>query len=1353
MAPVLKPAQIAKLRDITTLETLIEYLHDELDWPLDLDNIDDAYFDYDADEIGLDPANAAKIKSIKQLRPSNNKQPWGIFFVEFNDKQLPIVALRRILRGLVVKRRNAGADRYRWQTTDLLFVSAFGEVGDRQITFAHFTDESEHGDLPVLRVLGWDPTDNGLQLTQVANSLHENLHWPSLPEDVETWRVQWASAFRLKVNQVINDSKSLAALLAVLAARIRNRADAVLLLESERGPLRKMAKAFRESLISDLDDNRFADMYAQTVTYGLFAVRVSRASGGLVADDLHSFVSTTSPFLKEMLGSFLDASGRSRSRANRIDFDELGINDLVEALRAAPVEAIVAAFGSERPDDDPVIHFYENFLKAYDNELRVQRGVFYTPKSIVSYIVRSAHELLQIEFGLVDGLADISSWSEVLKKRPDLKLPALTDESGDKRTISPEEPFVQILDPATGTATFLVEVIDVIYRTLTAKWTLQRLTSAQQVATWNDYVPKHLLPRLHAFELMMAPYAIAHMKISLKLADTGYLFATDERARIYLTNALEPWAKQLPLIGFDALAHEASAVNEIKLKKHFTVVIGNPPYSASSWNMGIWITELAEDYKRTVRREESQIQALSNDYIKFLRFGAWHIERTGVGVLGLITGHGYLQGTQPRDLRKHLSSNFDKCYCLDLHGSVRRAGTRDIEDEPVFEIMTGVAILLGVRCAPHEKRASTVLESLTGRTEKKFKYLRERTALTTLSPDAVFHPIAPYYYFAQSATPQNVSDEYFRFPDLPAIFGTGNRQEDKEIYWATGFTSQQDELAISFSESELVQKMQALAESESFNDLRRSYRLCTTDQWNYLEAKDFVKNGLWKKHVEQVLYRPFDRRWTVLHKHVLTILRNQVMSQFSHGKNQNLGLISSRAVNDLTYAHCFVTNERVDRTFISSKTSTNAYVFPLFFKANDMYGQQQRPNFSRGFLASLATVLGLDQTGEFGIPEGLTANDIFHYTYALLHCPAYRNRYSEILKIDFPRLPLTGNLKLFLELAKLGAELVEHHLLVSPTTGKPIVKFAGSASPAVEKVSWSENNVWLDFAQTIGFSGVQENVWKFHVGGYQVCEKWLKDRKGHKLSNKDIVHYQEIVVSLSETIRLMAEIDRAVEAAGGFPRAFSSLPASSGASAKATDAESTHAMQKARRAPETKSAVDIASLFEGLDPVAPPVSKRLLASASSKRHVKANEIGANDAMAAFRECLAHGQLARGELIRDAAHALGVERAGKLIKEVLDGHLRAAVRRGIVANERGMIRLAGRTIEDFERDVLKDQFVAALAAEGHGWVGRTDAIRAFARWLGFTRTGEKIEAKANSLINGLLREGRLEAEGTSIRKAR
>ncbi|MBA3350863.1 MAG: hypothetical protein H0U23_00245, partial [Blastocatellia bacterium] len=630
--------QIERLRGIKTLPQLLAYLRDELDWPIDADDTESITFDYDASELGLDEKSAVRIKEIKQLRPLSGNQPWGIFFVNFEKKRLPVMVMRRILRSLVFKKRTSAnkSDRQAWHASDLLFVSAYGEEDDRAITFAHFVEDEDLGGLAELRVLGWDDDDTPLKYDYVAHTLHEKLRWrDEYQRDQTAWRDNWREAFELRHREVITTSRQLASKLADLAKKIRARVRSVLRYEDGFGQIRKLHAAFRKALIHDLTDDDFADMYAQIITYGLFSAAVSRPAG-IQGENIVDMVPVTNPFLRDMLQTFLNLSGRK----GKIDFDELGIQEVVALLNSPSthLDAVLRDFGNRTQREDPVIHFYEDFLREYDAKKKIQRGVFYTPQPVVSYIVRSVHELLQTEFGLEDGLASTVTWGEMEKSAAAFRIP---------EGVKPDQPFVQILDPATGTATFLVEVIDVIHGHLKAKWDKRGLKSmpalprssfprlaASFTEYWNQYVALALLPRVHGYELMMAPYAIAHMKIGLKLAETGYRFGTEERARIYLTNALEPWVKQLPLIGFDALAHEAAAVNEIKRHKRFTVVIGNPPYAGISSNMSESVRRIVEAYKMVDGESLNERKLwLQDDYVKFIRFGQMTIDHARIGIL------------------------------------------------------------------------------------------------------------------------------------------------------------------------------------------------------------------------------------------------------------------------------------------------------------------------------------------------------------------------------------------------------------------------------------------------------------------------------------------------------------------------------------------------------------------------------------------------------------------------------------------------------------------------------------------------------------------------------------------------
>ena len=1126
------PAASEKLRGVKNFTSLISYLRKELHWPIETENWDDLTFEYDAEELGLQKEYAHVISKLWQLRPLDSRQPWGIFFVEFKKKQLPIVVLRRILRGLVIKKRASAkaAEKPSWAADDLLFISALGDEKERELTFAHF--KTSEADLPTLRVLGWDGDDTFRKLEYLDQTLHQHLSWPEDTSKPKEWLENWSKPFRHRPGHTIRTAKELAEALADLAIRIRDAAKTVMKAESEKGKFRTLHKAFKESLIHDLEPDDFADTYAQTITYGLLTAAISRTdmSAGskgtaVIVENVADMVPITNPFLKEILQEFLLAGGRK----GKLDFDELGVQDVAELLRGDDTDlpAVIRDFGNQTRGEDPVIHFYEHFLAAYDKAQKKQRGVFYTPQPVVSYIVRSVHELLQTEFGLADGLADTTTWGEMLKKHPGLKLPPLTDEPGEKRTISPDEPFVQILDPATGTATFLVEVIDVIHKTLSEKWVKEGLAKNKQNEWWNDYVPKHLLPRLHAFELMMAPYAIAHMKIGLKLAETGYRFEIEERARMYLTNALEKADdKQAKLIGFDALAHEAEAVNKIKATKRFTVVVGNPPYSNyGQLNKNAWILGLLEDYKCGLGEKKLN---LDDDFIKFLRFGQMTIDHSCAGILGFITNHTYLDGVTHRRLRQSLTESFQSLRLINLHGSIKKSECcpDGSPDNNVFDIQQGVAVGI-FRKSPVE--GTRLFHSdLWGTREAKYEWLNKHSIAGT--DWEVVKPTPDRFYFV----PHNlVSDsDYNDFVSIREVFTEA----------ATGFETARDHFAISFTEQDLKLRLRDLVESDSDRTIRERWGLDDKRDWGLSAARARLRQlGDPLADVRTCCYRPFDTRFTHYNDFIVTWPRVKVLGCIDAA---NPALVAARMVKGEDHNHFFVVNQPTEKIFISGKTSNNAFIFPLYQReGGQMFlstksgrqASERKLNFRDDFLARFRLELGLDETGQ---DVEVFATDIFHYAYALFHSPDYRSRYAEFLKIDFPRLPLTGNLELFRALARLGGELTALHLLDSPKLDKPVTEFIGGRTPEVEKVSWSKNTVWIDKAQTIGFKGVREDVWNFHIGGYQVCEKWLKDRKARKLSKDDITHYQKVVVALSETIRLMKEIDEAIEKHGGWPRAF-----------------------------------------------------------------------------------------------------------------------------------------------------------------------------------------------------------------------
>jgi predicted helicase len=1105
------------LQDIKSFPSLVKYLRDELDWPIETESFEDLTFDFAPEELGLKPNEAAKVKDIKQLRPLVTNQPWGIFFLNFEPKRLPVVALRKILSNLVFKKRTttSNAERAAWNLNDLLFISAFGEDNDRQITLAHFSEGAGTQDLPTLRVLGWDELDTQLNLQHVDRQLHDKLRWPSTPNNLDAWRKQWSAAFVLRHRHVITTAQELAERLAVLAQSIRRKVNQVLEIESESGELRKLYAAFRESLIHDLTEDDFADMYAQTITYGLFSAAVSRttpdAGTVVLAENLVDMVPITNPFLREMLATFLTVGGRK----GKLEFDELGIQEVIEVLNSTDtnLNAVVLNFGDRRQGQDPVIHFYEDFLKQYDEQRKVERGVFYTPQPVVSYIVRSVHELLQSEFGLEDGLASTITWGEMVERRPDIQLPTIKVVDSEtkgvvNRPIDSTTPFVQILDPATGTATFLVEVIDVIHRTMMEKWKRQRLNSTQMREAWNQYVSAHLLPRLYGYELMMAPYAIAHMKIGLKLSETGYHFLSNERAHVYLANALEPpspLAANKAASLFEALGHEAQAVNRVKVNQRFTVVIGNPPYSRASSNKSESAERMLEPYKSPVR-DEKNIQPLSDDYIKFIRLSELLIGETAVGIHGMITNSTFISGRIHRGIRQSLMETFSQIKIVDLHGSgkVNLLGNRGADDENVFDILQGVSI-----CVMVKQPAGTVNElsfaELVGPRETKYEFMNDNESV----PYQRINPVSPYFLWIPRSEIQRT--EYDSFQQLDRLFSFVN------VSGKPG----DDELLVSFDAGEAIPKLHRFRESIGSENPPR-----LTEAGRNLAALS-SKTEFSQSNVLPYAYRPFDTRHIYYDADVWT----RPVKKLKATVDGSLILLTTKIVKDPQFAHVFVTRLFPDVIFLSNTSSINCYSFPSNF------------NNTERMLDGCETQENLDVTPfSTSLSQEVQANDAFRYVYALLHSPTYRSMYYELLQYDFPRIPLTESVELFRALTPLGGELTDLHLLESPRLAQPITEFIGSpkkgATLEVEKISWSRNTVWIDKAKTIGFRGVREPVWNFHIGGYQVCEKWLKDRKGRTLSKDDIAHYHKIVVALSETIRLMSEIDSVINQHGGWPNAF-----------------------------------------------------------------------------------------------------------------------------------------------------------------------------------------------------------------------
>lgn len=919
--------------------------------------------------------------------------------------------------------------------------------------------------------------------------------------------------------EIISSPEDLARQMARLTKAIRLATTTALEGEKKDGELHQLKQGFSEVLLPDLNDADFADMYAQTISYGLFAARVGHAQNPgcepFTRRTAGTYIPATNPFLKRLFNTIVETDA--------VSLIDWAIDDLVQLLSQVDMGSILENFGQRTRQEDPVVHFYETFLAAYNAALRKSRGVYYTPEPVVSFIVRSVDAILKDRFDLPLGLADNA-----------------------KDPIT-QKPKVQILDPATGTGTFLYEVVKQIYRNL------EEIGMANQ---WDSYVRDNLLNRLFGFELLMAPYAIAHLKLGLQLQELGYEFKGKQRLGIYLTNTLDEALKKSDTLFGQFVAQEANDAANIKRDLPIMVVIGNPPYAKSSqnairrkrlanqdqtyladikytgreWNKIIklankgknineltYIGELVERYKGRVRLEgERNIQPLDDDYIKFIRFAHHRIEKTGYGILGFITNHSYLSGSLHRGMREELLRDFDQIYVMDLHGgSLQETDSKYTHDENVFDIQQGVSILLAVRLGQSRARSQfgkVFHHEIHASRKDKYEFL-SNSEFDSVSWREI-NPSFPHYFFAPK--------DFDLLPEYEHLWSI----EKAFIVQSTGFTTHRDQLVTDYSQDQLKFRIKEFVNLDIPDEvITEKYSLHDTSDWSVKDARKNLSNSKIDLDLsfQVCLYRPFDFRQIFYNSECI----DRPRAEMFHMLQENLGLVTSKVRTTLDFDAVLATEYIVETKTVES--TRRSYVFPLYTYPDTTNQQgslfsEKSPNFSSDFISAIREKLGYIPT-----PEA-----IFYYIYAIFHSPTYRQRYAEFLKIDFPRVPLTSNDQLFKDLGAKGQALVDLHLMKSKKLNKLITKMNGDGDNAVTEVTYkpAEQRVYIN--KTRYFEGIAPVVWEFKIGGYQVLDKWLKDRKKAKrtLSFDDVLHYQKVVVSLKETMQLMVEIDRLIP---GFP--------------------------------------------------------------------------------------------------------------------------------------------------------------------------------------------------------------------------
>jgi predicted helicase len=811
-------------------------------------------------------------------------------------------------------------------------------------------------------------------------------------------------------------------------------------------------------------------------------------------------IPTTNPFLKNL---FEECTRIGETQRDCLDLEELGVTELVKMLKDVNIEAILQDFGKLKRIEDPVIHFYEDFLREYDPKQKVKRGIFYTPDPVVSFIVRSVDYLLRTEFDCQEGLAETSTIPVSFKH---------TKVNGEVIEEVKQVPKVQILDPATGTGTFLKYVIEEIKKTFDEKH--KDLSEEELRKEWNIYVDKHLLPRVFGFELLMAPYAIAHLKLGLKLKETGYEFLSHQRLGVALTNALESGRESAETLDsyLGWLAQESIYSNYIKTAKNISVILGNPPYSVSSLNKGPHIERLMNDYKADVK-EERNIQPLSDDYIKFIRSAHKYIDDNGFGISAMITNNAYLSGIIHRGMRRKLYETFDEIYILNLHGSLR-IGEKTPEggkDENVFDIQQGVAIVLYVKLEKSLKEKKIYYADLWGlRKDVKYPYLFENDVKSVDWLE--LKPREPYYFFVPKDF--GLQEEYDKFWSVVDVYKK----------WSSGVKTHRDHFVVGFTKDEIIERLGVFTSDLEDGIVKERLKLKDTGGWKLSEAKKKIHGKELESEIYPYAYRPFDVRYVCYESYLIDRPRLPFME---HLLKENLALAVTRILAEAPFMHVYVSCNLSDICLVSTKTKETAYLFPLYLYPEKSQRKPEKPlNFTDEFIRAVKETLCTEPTPE----------EIFHYIYAVLYSPTYRKRYEEFLKIDFPSVPLTSDSDLFKTLCRFGSELVSLHLMESQELDNLITVFKGEGDNVVAAIGKnSYKNGKLKINKTQYFEGMPEEVYNFHIGGYQVCEKWLKDRKGRKLTGEEIEHYQKIVVALNETIRIMEEIDKVIEEHGGWP--------------------------------------------------------------------------------------------------------------------------------------------------------------------------------------------------------------------------
>jgi len=1091
-----------RLRKIRTFSQLFEYFVDALGWPLDLNALDDddleeITFEWGPDELGVSKEQLRSLKRLRQMRPLTTAQPWGIFFVEIDGPRLPITQLRRLLQSLVTKKRAVGdGARRSWDLNDLLFIVTT-DAGDAvELHLLAFFDSE--GGTPDVRSLPWRPVGSPVRhLQRLADELLPRLAWPDDENDADAWREAWRGAFSLRHGEAIKSAARLAERMASTAADLRAQIGEAIDAEGKSGPFTHLLDEVRRQLVADVDSKKFADMCAQTLVYGVLSSRVTDPKS-FGASPVLSVVPLSNPFLAAFFEQVHD-------QAVALDLEGSGLEQLVADLRVTNVEAILDQFGSTAKGGDPVIHFYEEFLRQYDSKMRADAGAFYTPQPVVAFMVGAVDEILRTRFGLEMGVIDPATWEEVCN-RNGLLVPDGIDPSGR---------FITMVDPATGTGTFLVEWL----RRAQAEF-----FQKQPKGDWPRFLREHLLPSMHGFELMLGPYAIGHLKVALELHGEGL---REGEVGILLTDTLDHEPPQLRIEAMrDPVSVEGELAANVKRETRFTIVIGNPPYDREQKEVGdigkrkggvvrfgaAGLKPLLDDVIKPMRQAGLgvHIKNLYNDYVYFWRWAVWQATELppGPGIVAFITASSYLDGISMGGLRSLLRAAFDELWIVDLGGEGRGA----LAEENVFDIRTPVAVAFGLRRGKVDRGQECVVRYLRvpGTRADKFERLRTLSLADVVEevPGAGLDPFIPRSNAA-----------YFSWPQMTDLFP-----------WIHSGCQLKRTWPISESKAVLKNRWKALLGDTPRHrkELLKETRDRTAESAPaYLLSDGSHKRSIRKadadeqpEAIERYGYRSFDRQWVIADNRIAdfprpalwkvrggtqVFLTTSASTKLSHGPT----LTATPYVPDL---HHF--NGR------GAKDVMPLYRDPL----------KRVPNITSGLLKFLSEVLG----------RTVSAEDLLAYAYAILGPPAYADLFSLELseKAEAVRVPITADHHLFARAIEVGRDLVWWHTWGERFRGqRGDVLPSGPAREVVPVRGYPTKFRYVAAEERLevgtgSFGPVREKVWAFEVSGLRVVASWLgyrmAVRKGKKSSALDEIRPARWTFS-DELLQVLAIVEHTIE--------------------------------------------------------------------------------------------------------------------------------------------------------------------------------------------------------------------------------